>query len=137
MLRSGVVCEDMGHNSYLVRMDGSGRVSKRNRRFLRVIRPHQDILADLGKGRGRTWPPRDLKNAGDSGHDPQGEGKDAQVDLGIDQGCAGLPRDLKNAGDGSHVSQNQVVMAARVAQETLLTKTIEQGASQLRLNLGL
>ena len=48
---SGVVCESLGHDSYLVRMDGSGRVSKRNRRFLRAIRPYRDIVADLEKGR--------------------------------------------------------------------------------------
>merc|ERR1712239_69891 len=36
---SGVVLEDVGHDSYLVRMDGSGRVTKRNRKLLRMIRP--------------------------------------------------------------------------------------------------
>ena len=33
--RSGTVIETLGHDSYLVKVDGSGRVTKRNRRFLR------------------------------------------------------------------------------------------------------
>ena len=32
---SGVVVELLGHDSYTVRMDGTGRLSKRNRRFLK------------------------------------------------------------------------------------------------------
>ena len=36
---SGVIIEGVGHDSYLVRMDGSGRITKCNRKFLRVIRP--------------------------------------------------------------------------------------------------
>ena len=46
---NGVVCESLGHDSYLVRMDGSGRVSRRNRRFLRAIQPYKDIINDLEK----------------------------------------------------------------------------------------
>ena len=42
--------EALGHDSYLVWMDRSGHISKRNRRFLRIIRPFKDILLDLGKG---------------------------------------------------------------------------------------
>ena len=33
--RSGVVLESLGHDQYSIKIDGSGRVSKRNRRFLR------------------------------------------------------------------------------------------------------
>ncbi len=49
---SGVVLESLGHDSYLVWMDGSGHITKRNRKFLRPIRPYKDILRDLGKGLG-------------------------------------------------------------------------------------
>ena len=42
--------EALGHDSYLVWMDRSGHISKRNRRFLRIIRLFKDILLDLGKG---------------------------------------------------------------------------------------
>ena len=37
--RSGVVVESLGNQQYTVKMDGSGRVSLRNRRFLRKIKP--------------------------------------------------------------------------------------------------
>ena len=37
--RSGTVVESLGNQQYSVKMDGSGRVSLRNRRFLRVIEP--------------------------------------------------------------------------------------------------
>ena len=37
--RSGVVVESLGNQQYSVKMDGSGRVSLRNRRFLRKIEP--------------------------------------------------------------------------------------------------
>ena len=33
------------HNSYLVKMDGSGRVSKRRRAFLKPMTAYKDILA--------------------------------------------------------------------------------------------
>ena len=37
--RSGVVVEYLGNQQYTIKMDGSGRVSLRNRRFLRKIDP--------------------------------------------------------------------------------------------------
>ena len=37
--RSGIVVESLGNQQYTVRMDGSGRVSLRNRKFLRKIEP--------------------------------------------------------------------------------------------------
>ena len=37
--RSGVVLEDKGFDKYSVKVDGSGRVTDRNRRFLRAFKP--------------------------------------------------------------------------------------------------
>ena len=37
--RTGIVVEDLGFNKYRVRVDGSGRVTDRNRQFLRFFRP--------------------------------------------------------------------------------------------------
>ena len=37
--RSGVVMEDCGHDQYCVKVDGTGRLTRRNRRFLRAFRP--------------------------------------------------------------------------------------------------
>ena len=42
---SGVVIESLGFDSYTVKVDGSGRVSKHNRRFLRPIRSYKDSLS--------------------------------------------------------------------------------------------
>merc|ERR1711888_269155 len=36
---TGVVVEDLGYNKYRVRIDGSGRVTDRNRQFLRLFKP--------------------------------------------------------------------------------------------------
>ena len=41
---SGVVVESLGFDSYTVRVDGSGRVSKRNRRFLCPIKAYKDAV---------------------------------------------------------------------------------------------
>ena len=41
---SGIIVEVLDHQSYMVKMDGSGRVSKRNRRFLRPIKPYRYAL---------------------------------------------------------------------------------------------
>ena len=42
---SGTVVDVLEHNFYLVKMDGSGRVSKRRRAFLKPMTAHKDILA--------------------------------------------------------------------------------------------
>ena len=43
--RSGVVVEAGTHDSYSVRLDGSGRLSKRNRTHLRPVQAHNDDAA--------------------------------------------------------------------------------------------
>ena len=57
---SGVVVESLGFDSYNVRMDGSGRLTKRNRRFLRPIKAYKDVLS-----RG-VEPQRDVQTIGDT-----------------------------------------------------------------------
>ena len=37
--RTGLVVDDLGHNKYRVKVDGSGRVTDRNRQFLRQFTP--------------------------------------------------------------------------------------------------
>ena len=37
--RTGLVLDDLGHNKYRVKVDGSGRVTDRNRQFLRQFTP--------------------------------------------------------------------------------------------------
>ena len=41
---SGVIVEVLDHQSYMVKMDGSGRTSKRNRRFLHPMKPYRHAL---------------------------------------------------------------------------------------------
>lgn len=43
---SGTVVEVLGHDAYHVKMDGSGRVTKHNRRFLRQFLPYTRVLAE-------------------------------------------------------------------------------------------
>ena len=44
--RSGVVLESLGHNQYNIKVDGTGRITKRNRRFLRhYTLPGQPAIA--------------------------------------------------------------------------------------------
>lgn len=44
----GVVVEILGFDAYLVKLDGTGRVSKRNRRFLKPIRTYKSMLTKQG-----------------------------------------------------------------------------------------
>ena len=41
---SGTVVENQGYDSYLVKLDGSGCVSRQYRRFLRPIRSYKSVL---------------------------------------------------------------------------------------------
>ena len=50
---SGVVVESLGFDSYVVKVDGSGRLTKRNRRFLRPIRAYKDAVPVLAVPRPR------------------------------------------------------------------------------------
>ena len=44
--KTGLVIELLGHDSYLVKVDGSGRTTQRNRRFLRHIFPYPTLIRD-------------------------------------------------------------------------------------------
>ena len=43
---SGTIVEVLDHNAYLVRVDGSGRVSKRNRQFLKLIVAYSTVIGN-------------------------------------------------------------------------------------------
>ena len=44
--KTGLVVEVLGHDSYLVKVDGSGRTTQRNRRFLKPITPYASLIRD-------------------------------------------------------------------------------------------
>ena len=44
----GTIVENLGHSSYLIKLDGLGRISKRRRQFLRPIDPYMDREKILG-----------------------------------------------------------------------------------------
>ena len=44
--KSGIVLESLPHDSYLIKIDGSNKVTKRNRQFLRSFVPFQAALND-------------------------------------------------------------------------------------------
>ena len=41
--RTGLIIDDLGHNKYRIRVDGSGRVTDRNRQFLRQFTPSTPV----------------------------------------------------------------------------------------------
>ena len=45
--RTGVVVESLPYQQYRIRMDGSGDISLRNRRFLRRITPAQNLITSI------------------------------------------------------------------------------------------
>ena len=53
---SGVIVEVLDYQSYIVKMDGSGRTSKRNRRFLRPIKPYKHALLPAEPNQGVLIP---------------------------------------------------------------------------------
>ena len=46
--KTGTVVEKSGHDSYLVKMDGSNRLSKRNRQFIRRVTPYKCDVDKIG-----------------------------------------------------------------------------------------
>ena len=42
--RTGTIVEDKGYDKYSVRIDGSGRISDRNRRYLRFFKPDSPTM---------------------------------------------------------------------------------------------
>ena len=52
--KTGKVLESMGHDSYMVKVDGTNRTTKRNRQFLRVIVPY---TPDLDNPAAPAWAP--------------------------------------------------------------------------------
>ena len=44
--KSGTILETLPHNSFLVKVDGSNKVTKRNRQFLRHYVPFSDVNKD-------------------------------------------------------------------------------------------
>ena len=47
--KSGNVVEIMGHDSYLIKVDGSGKLTRRNRQFLRKFVPFQEKTAVINQ----------------------------------------------------------------------------------------
>ena len=67
--RTGIVVEDLGFNKYRVRVDGSGRVTDRNRQFLRLFKPAKSTFLP-----GPTpFTHKDPQPAPGAGHVPVGE----------------------------------------------------------------
>lgn len=68
---SGTIVEYLGHDAYLVKLDGSGRVSKRNRRILKRIIPFTSVIKDTERVAQGSQPQRinvdDQSNTIDSG----------------------------------------------------------------------
>ena len=79
--RSGLVVDVLEHDKYLIKIDGSGRLTKRNRRFLRFYKPSALILdsvpvsvssEELG-GRGCADQPRERELRSGTGPESTGQ----------------------------------------------------------------
>ena len=68
--RTGIVVEDLGFNKYRVRVDGSGRVTDRNRQFLRLFKPAKSTFLP---GPAPFTHNKDPQPAPGAGHVPVGE----------------------------------------------------------------
>ena len=86
---SGTVVEALGFDSYNVRMDGSGRVTKRNRRFLRPIVPYNRVLAEQSA-------PQDIVNTVPT------DVQEGGVNLGIDDSSSGVRVPASVSGSSVH-----------------------------------
>ena len=62
--KSGMVIEDLGFNKYRVRIDGSGRITDRNRQFLRKFNPFTPTLPGPSQNHSPVAPmlPRESEN---------------------------------------------------------------------------
>ena len=67
--KSGAVTEVLPFDAYLIRVDGSGRVTKRNRKFLRPIVPYSSVL---GLPRPLSLHTRESQNSGTPTSCPKG-----------------------------------------------------------------
>ena len=86
-----MVVEVVGFDSYMVRMDGSGRISKRNRRFLRPVKPYQDMLkvAESNRervGHYRACHDKDIVKTTRSSRDRRVQNNTKQVDSVVNAG---------------------------------------------------
>ena len=79
--RSGVILEDKGFDKYSVKVDGSGRVTDRNRRFLRAFKPEYEP---------RIPAPRPII-AEDTTHGPA-QGREDHDDVPLSEEYPSIPR---------------------------------------------
>ena len=96
--RSGSVVEVLPHDQYRVKMDGSGRNTLRNRRFLKPITPYTSLSSRSHR----------LPHAPVTQEVPaQGEGE--EEDTGTDQVTTTLPHldTVNTAGPAQHIQQEQ------------------------------
>ena len=83
---SGTVVEAVGHDAYMVKVDGSGRVSKRNRQYLRPILSYKSALV---RERGAVDSVKDNKS--NVAKDSEGQGQYNGVVLPKSHDIASVP----------------------------------------------
>ena len=98
--RSGVVLEDKGFDKYSVKVDGSGRVTDRNRRFLRAFKP----------ANGPNLPAPRPASVDDASHEPvQGRGGQDHVHLPEEYPIIPLENSSEPAPDTIRAEQGEPV----------------------------
>ena len=130
---SGTVVEVLGYDSYNVRLDGSGRVTKRNRRFLRPILPYTTVLAkglDHGaaKDNDSTVLQGRVPPSTSTGNESSGMPLGVPASPGGTTG-ARVPGDVPDAGDGLGGPSQSVVRPGGRNIPTKVVANVRPGAT--------
>jgi hypothetical protein len=106
--RSGVVLEVEDYDKYKVRVDGSGRLTQRNRQFLRQVTPYQP-LQPVHRAQVQTDPEEGVRQTG---------AKQVQDDNTVDWGTREDQEiEQRDMGDAAEMLEQPVETAGAVVEE--------------------
>ena len=69
--RSGLVVDVLPYNKYVIKVDGSGRLTTRNRRFLRLYKPSSTLILDPLVKESTSTKPRNVQSNQPNDRDPR------------------------------------------------------------------
>ena len=113
--RSGIVVESLGKQQYTVKMDGSGRVSLRNRRFLRKIEPFvpRYVMMNNAPANNPAIVEQEPNSGGDVVEVPGSVTEDQDVDGNMNVEDGVIRRSTRNRRAPDRYESNQVSLRGR------------------------
>ena len=105
--RSGMVLEAEGYDQYKVRVDGSGRITVRNRQFLRKVTPYQQQ---------QPVPRVQLQTDPEEGEGQAGTQQDQARDRAVDMGLREV-QDQTTRDRGMEIEQRDIVDGVEVLEQ--------------------